>query len=382
MWKMKKNLESDVSNLMGAMRGGSALIVAFAHAFQIFCLPFFGLYGFPHLFTSWLATYAVVIFFIVSGFMIFFSVSNHTEADGFKMGKFFKARLFRIYPPLVASLLVCIVIFLFMSFFDIHGSETFRLGGELFVSREKVEIEWERILSTLLLLYNVIPGSSPPLSINGPLWTLSYEWWFYLFVMFAVNVSGGTWRRWLPLVIVFIFFCVAPSGLLLWVFFFIWCSGYLLGYLCARGVLFERRVFYILLLLVMICLSVIVAIGREKTLIYLGEPLQRYGERSHIIMLFFAFTLTIMIGFMIRSRLQTKILTRTAGYSYTLYLIHFPMQLLAFGLLHQYLHQGSWLISLAAGVVITLLVVTVAAKLARVVENRELIYRMLQRIKQ
>ena len=172
---MKTTLDPNVSDLMDVLRGGSALIVAFVHSFQIFVLPYFGLYGFPHLFTSWLATYAVVTFFIVSGFMSRLSVSNHSDENGFKIMKFFKARILRIYPPLLTSLLICVSIFLLMNAFQIHGSESFRLGGELFVLRENVQIEWERFIPTLFLIYSVVPGSPPPLSINGPLWTLSYE---------------------------------------------------------------------------------------------------------------------------------------------------------------------------------------------------------------
>ena len=90
---MKTTLDPNVSDLMDVLRGASALIVAFAHSFQIFVLPYFGLYGFPHLFTSWLATYAVVTFFIVSGFMIRLSVSNHSDENGFNIIKFFKRPL-------------------------------------------------------------------------------------------------------------------------------------------------------------------------------------------------------------------------------------------------------------------------------------------------
>jgi F0F1-type ATP synthase assembly protein I len=62
-------------------------------------------------------------------------------------------------------------------------------------------------------------------------------------------------------------------------------------------------------------------------------------------------------------------------------LIHFPIQLLAFGLLHQYLVNKHWGISLVIGGIITLLAVATASQLAKVVENREFINQMLQRLK-
>ncbi len=380
---MKLTLEPNVSDLMDVLRGGSALIVAFVHSFQIFCLPYFGLYGFPHLFTSWLATYAVVTFFIVSGFMICLSVSNHSDAHGFKAMKFLKARFLRIYPPLLASLLICVIIFLLMNYFQVHGSESFRLGGELFVSREKVQIEWERFIPTLLLIYSIVPSSPPPLSINGPLWTLSYEWWFYLLAMLVVHaaVNKTSWLRVLPVILLLALFWRSPAGLLLWIFLLIWGSGYLLAYLYRSGKLLEPRFVFILLSSVAVCVLGIIAVGGGKSLIYLAEPLQRYGNPGLKTMMFVGFLLTILIGFMIRKKVPIRFLSRTARYSYTLYLIHFPIQLLAFGLLHSYLVNQHWGISLGTGVLVTLLIVAIASQLAKVVENRALINQMLQRLK-
>ena len=107
--------------------GGSALVVAYVHGFQVFCLLYFGLYGFPHLASSWMACYAVIVFFIVSGFMIAVSVRRHTNANGFWAAAFFRARALRIYPPLLVSVLLCLLIYAVMLGFGIHGIETFRL---------------------------------------------------------------------------------------------------------------------------------------------------------------------------------------------------------------------------------------------------------------
>lgn len=99
----------NVIDLMSSIRGIAALIVAAVHTFQVFTLPYFGLYGPAHLTTSFLATYAVIAFFIVSGFMIYLSISRHKDDCGlFDMKSFFLARAFRIYPPLLASVIIYI----------------------------------------------------------------------------------------------------------------------------------------------------------------------------------------------------------------------------------------------------------------------------------
>lgn len=112
-----------VMDLMSSIRGVAALIVAAVHAFQIFVLPYFGLYSAAHLATSFFATYSVIAFFIVSGFMIFVSVSKHRDGDGcFDVRGFFRARIFRIYPPLLASVIVSFAVFFIVRSFDLNGA--------------------------------------------------------------------------------------------------------------------------------------------------------------------------------------------------------------------------------------------------------------------
>jgi peptidoglycan/LPS O-acetylase OafA/YrhL len=50
----------------------------------------------PHLLSSWLACYAVLTFFLVSGFMIAVSVHRHRTADRFDQWRFLRARVLRI----------------------------------------------------------------------------------------------------------------------------------------------------------------------------------------------------------------------------------------------------------------------------------------------
>jgi peptidoglycan/LPS O-acetylase OafA/YrhL len=368
---------------MASIRGIAALVVVLTHAFQIFCLPYFGLYGFPHLFTSFLAAYAVVFFFIVSGFMIFISVENHTQADAkFNLAAFFKARFLRIYPPLVLSLVLVVAIYYLMVFFGIHGAESFRLSGDLFVSRERVGLEWDRMLPTLLLLYNIVPDVTPPLSLNGPLWTLSYEWWFYLFIMFAVNARRNKTilAGYLPLILVMVLFRYAPSGYLCRVLLMIWLGGFFLGYLYSKGMLFHARFPWIALIFSIACLGAMGLAGGKDTIAYFIEPLQRYGNAAHLQVMFPAFILTAMLGLLIRLGINPKVLLSSADYSYTLYVIHFPLQILAFGLLHPSLHSWSWGISFVAGIVVTVVIIQIASRLAKMVENKVLLKSVMQRL--
>lgn len=365
---------SNVMDLMSSIRGVAAIVVATVHAFQIFTLPYFGLYGKAHLATSFLATYAVIAFFIVSGFMIFLSLSRHRDGDGFfDVLGFFSARIFRIYPPLVASILISFAVFVIVTSFDLHGAQSFRLGDELFLSRERVNFEWDRLVPTLLLIYNVFPSTTPPLSINGPLWTLAYEWWFYIFAMACAGVRScrPVLFGWLPLCALIIVFFRQPSGVLFWVFFIVWHAGFLLGYLYLRGSLHMDSFFRNSVLLLCACVLCIFVVGDGQPIKYLIEPLQRLGKRAHYVMLFVALILTIALGVAIRCKLQWRLLVGTSRYSYTLYLVHFPLLLLAFSLMHPIVYTMGWIESSLVGFFALCIIICACSKLAKIVENRD-----------
>lgn len=240
------------------------------------------------------------------------------------------------------------------------------------------------LLPTILLISTIVPGTPGALSINGPLWTLVYEWWFYLLAMFAAMAlfNKGTVLRFLPLIAVVVLFAASPAGTLLWVFLLIWLSGYALGLFYMRGWLGSPRMPALSFGIVAACLVAIVAIGRDRTLALVVEPLQRHGDAAHWTMLFIAIMLTTAIGFLIRKGVTTRAFNHVADYSYTLYLIHYPLLLLAFGLLHPVLHRYEWGVSLAIGCLMATLVLPVAAAIASVAENRELIRRNIGRFPQ
>lgn len=370
------------SQLMDTLRGSAALLVAAVHSFQIFCLPYYGLYGFPHLFTSWLASYSVVIFFILSGFMIYFSTLKHTAEHNFQARSFFKARVYRIYPPLIAGVTISFIVYLLITSFELHGTNSYRLGGELFLSREQAVFEFNRVFSTLSLSYSILPYVNPPLSINGPLWSLSYEWWFYIFIMFAVySISSKKFWAWIVTLFLFVIFAKSPSGALLRVLFAIWLSGFLLGYILNHRQLYNPKTNLVCAVTSIVIIFSAFLIGKENTFAIVAEPLQRYGNTGHYIMLCVALLITIAISLCLKYKWTlswSKLQASSARYSYTLYVIHFPLLLLAFSILHPILHKiNSPSVSAFAGLLTLLLVVKIASKVANVVENRVKIYSIM-----
>jgi peptidoglycan/LPS O-acetylase OafA/YrhL len=371
-------INKPTSDFMDALRGVSALVVAVVHAFQIFIIPYCGYWTYPHLLTSLVATYAIVAFFIVSGFMIHLSVQRHRTNGEFNSYGFARARILRIYPPLIVAILITIVVYLVISGFALHGAESYRLGGELNVVRESATLEWSAIPSTFFLLYGAVPDASPPLNMDGPLWTLGYEWWFYILAFLTARLLNGiNWRTIVPLAFVVLMLLYGRNIMFLQ-FLLIWASGFALGFFYARGLIFARRARSLIFLLAAVLLVVAIFVGRSKLGSLILTP--HYSETSNWIMAITGMIFTLGIGLMI-TRIDAsdmrlpQLLTGTASFSYTIYVVHFPLLLLSYSLLHPLIHGKSWMVAALAAIGATILIACIAERLSRIVENRALLSR-------
>ncbi len=105
---------------------------------------------------------AVILFFLISGFVIKFAFEK-TSDKSFRT--YFLKRFYRIYIPLV--------IVLFMGYFLMSHAEGRWIDPELRV-----------LLGNLAMLQDygdVKPNIIVPTwLLNDPLWSLAYEWWFYM----------------------------------------------------------------------------------------------------------------------------------------------------------------------------------------------------------
>ena len=152
-----------------AIRGFAALYVVFHHTihqFKIFNLDLSFLFRFGQ--------EAVILFFILSGFVIEYSYSKGKDKS-FKT--YFLKRFLRIYIPLF---------FVFIAHFIIIS-----------INNES-DFNWKVFIGNIFMLQDV--GSLKPNVIvptflgNSPLWSLSYEWWFYMLyfpiIIFFKNKSS------------------------------------------------------------------------------------------------------------------------------------------------------------------------------------------------
>ncbi|WNO54516.1 acyltransferase family protein [Stakelama saccharophila] len=143
---------------------------------------------------------AVKVFIILSGFAITCSLMNRPQT----YRDYMRRRFWRIYPVYLVGL------GLGLATFALYAQNAEALNwmhaGDVAPLRERIESfrtsPVPHIVSHLLLLHGVIPdtwlyGSS--LSINGPLWSLSLEWQFYLLAPLIVTVLQTPRQRWILL---------------------------------------------------------------------------------------------------------------------------------------------------------------------------------------
>ncbi|WP_024343037.1 acyltransferase family protein [Bradyrhizobium japonicum] len=377
-------LDTTTSHLMDCLRGLSALIVAYVHGFQVFVLPYFGTGTPSHILTSLISTYAVDAFFVVSGFMICISTLRHRNPNGtFRSAEFARARVVRIYPPLLLAVAVTLLVYVIVSGLGLHGAESFRLGGELFLARERVQVEWSALPSTLLLLYGAVPFVPPPISMDGPLWTLSYEWWFYVSTFLVARLWNGlSVSRLAPIALLVGMLIYGRNGLFLW-FLLIWLSGFCLAIAYVARWLHSRYFFPVVAALASILLLTLLLIGGGHLWSDILLPYETSSAQK--IMVVNSMLATIALSVVVRSasvshRQFARPLVRLSNFSYTLYVIHYPLFLLAFSLLHPFLHDFNWMVSLATMTLVLIPTVYVSSRLATIVENRRLLGQVASRL--
>jgi peptidoglycan/LPS O-acetylase OafA/YrhL len=167
------------------LRGIAAMVVALHHATY---------YYIPHTrarMGNWIdpGTYGVLVFFLVSGYIVPASLERHGKLRGF-----WASRLLRIYPLLLVALAATVLPFLL-------GIRGLRAGLDQYDPLTAV-------VAHLTMLQDVL---DVPNAINV-LWTLSYEMAFYLLVaaLFVVRVH----RRSAPIAILLASASVLVGGIL------------------------------------------------------------------------------------------------------------------------------------------------------------------------
>jgi peptidoglycan/LPS O-acetylase OafA/YrhL len=260
---------------------------------------------------------AVVAFFVLSGFIIYYSTT--ARASGWR--QYTVARLSRIYSVVLPAIVFCSALALWLAV-----QPWFKPAG----LSDYTPVSWWHTVSTVLFLNQSWLNESN-LSLNGPYWSLCYEVWFYVIFGLWYFAHGQARWWWVGASAV----VAGPAILLL---FPIWLMG---AWLAASGRYAVRRPYgwawagFLCPLVVVVLIRVTDIDFMIKTVLHENVPgywrlfySQRFFTDYAIgaalclhIASFSSLPLAVQDVFL----RHQKRLAALAGFSFTLYLFHRPM---------------------------------------------------------
>jgi peptidoglycan/LPS O-acetylase OafA/YrhL len=355
------SLSIDHSQQLDSMRALSALIVLVGHANQTILLPTTqSSSSFVGLFTQC----AVMVFFVLSGFLIGKSVINNTRrSNGFDLRVYVYDRALRIYPPLiVASVLVVMLAALAPYVFPSGTQSLIEYPGVKFVRSEFVA-ETKSILGSLAFL-NEFRSLTP--TANGPLWSLSIEVWYYVI---AAAIFAFPRNKVIVMLIVVAVVYVTKKNMLFYMLAPVWFSGFLLAFLHERNTGINNRIFLRLGVLFVLLTML------SAYLIFFVESLGRgvFLDYWNYYRVFSGLTFACLLALILGDAVAfPKIFHKHASYSYTLYVTHFPIMLFVLGVFQVSLY-GSLVNSILATFGVIVFSIFLARAVASIAENKRLL---------
>jgi peptidoglycan/LPS O-acetylase OafA/YrhL len=257
---------------------------------------------------------AVIVFFVLSGFVIKYTYDRSADKS-FKF--YFVRRFIRLYIPLF---------FIFLLGYLIKCYSEGTLANP----------EWQTLFGNIFMLQDVISQKPNVISAtymgNGVLWSLSYEWWFYmLFFLLATNINSAKINTWVSAISI-----IAAASYIIYPFivnrlamyFAIWWIGVRFADIYLKKEKYTMKAImpyaYVLLIITSL-LALNLYIHFSYTKIY-SYPLVAYPfiELRH-----FVFAIMVMFGAILWENLKWRgfnsifgIFKHLAPFSYVIYISH------------------------------------------------------------
>src|SRR5260370_13098318 len=264
---------------------------------------------------------AVIVFFVLSGFLISSTVIRSHVLGKWSWRDYAVNRATRLYVVLVARLLLG-------SFWDRMGSWLFAARGiyahslsDLGPAVPLKNLTFGTLLGNLLFLQTILCQT---FGSNGPLWSLANEFWYY--VLFSVALGAGlAWAgRRFRVAIPLTCFAVLIGIFVGWgimIGFLIWLAGCGLVFLISKVQVRARSVALGMLCFFSILAGISLAVARNRQ----WDPLLSDLELGFV----FALFLFALLQFQVRENSSpfSAVAHRFAGFSYSLYVLHFPFLL-------------------------------------------------------
>lgn len=354
------------SSFIAMCRGVAALVVVLAHMEQVFLAPTWpGAYVYSRL----ISQVSVMVFFVLSGFLIGKSITRKTAAGTFSFGPYVADRAWRILPPLGLAFAVMLCLYVLAPLAFPSGAHQY-LPTQGYVVVTEFTLNAQGLLASALFLNGFFAAN--PL-VNGPLWSLSFEVWLYLIA--GLVVMGQRWRVSI-LLAACLLAVLSVRNHSFAAYSVVWAAGFVLCLLHNNRTLAGA---VRAALAVLGPLSAIVGVGLASRYIAQADRLHNplLADYRYVIAfnVFIGLAFCCLLGVLLDRRSPSpRVLQRTADFSYTLYIVHFPILLFLFGILQPRL-QGSIPAILSAAAATFVGVVLFAHAAAKIVEDRNAILR-------
>lgn len=272
---------------------------------------------------------AVIVFFVLSGFFIGSSILSDLKCGSWSWRRYLVNRTVRLYVVLIPGLLLTLAWDgLGLSLYSKHPTYSGEAQSWVHDFYPVIErLTFRTMAANFAFLQTIV---APPFGSNGPLWSLAFEFWYYIiFPFIALACCQGT-RRWRAR-----FGFVVAAGLLLWfcgvtiaAYFPIWSMGVAIA-LLPRMAWIERHCGAPLTIVAAICFLTMLAASHSSRIRELigGSVL----AADYLNAMCFSFLLWIVLhdrtvgggtGY-------ARWVRELASMSYTLYVVHYPVLVFA-----------------------------------------------------
>jgi peptidoglycan/LPS O-acetylase OafA/YrhL len=304
----KYRLTQGNSVILDLIRGLSAQLVVVGHG-----LSFFGIFTFLHPPNfPWIQNIAVLLFFILSGFLITYST---LKKKNYSFSQYFIDRFSRIYVAFIPA-----IIFVFL--LDLLS---ITIRPENYVYADAFNIR--TFIGNLLMLQDFplllkSPRDEFITSFGSarPFWTLAVEWWIYIFFGYIVLIFVKKEKIKFRDLITFAFLAIVPvynivsgrgSGLTAyWIFGSLICLLLMQNF--AEKIPLRTKKIFFLLLIILAALRITITMTEYEAIF------------AFILALALLLILDITTNIQFSNKV-IKLIKFNASYSYTLYLIHYSI---------------------------------------------------------
>jgi peptidoglycan/LPS O-acetylase OafA/YrhL len=318
--KANQLLEGNISIYLDLVRGISAILVVMEH---LSSRLFVGYGNVENQTVITMALYllnilggpSVIIFFVLSGLFISRSVIKAVSEDKWSWKTYLVNRLSRLYVVLIPALILTFILdSISVNYFGYEGYNS--SSENLF-----------NFIGNLFYLQNIFVGVY---GSNAPLWSLNYEFWYYMLfpAVFVLLVTKRSWKvKVIYLISIILILSIMNSRMDS--YFAVWLVGTCVMLLPRVNYLINKfiPILATILLLIIIPIRPLMMTGR----LFTNEWTEDLLLIDLLIALAFGFLIYSMIHIVsdkirhLDHKRLGKVAKLLAGFSFSLYLIHYPI---------------------------------------------------------